>query len=178
MEESWRTSRKLVVVFGTAKPAARRSSVPALRPTIAAASTDSTRCTASKCTRPMKPLPNIAVRVTVIEVPTCLGPPRGRRLLAHHDVVEEVRGFRQALAGREQAVFVFDRDYIIVAEHSQRGDQFTPKLHAVTVAAGAENPCAVAFLCVRLSIEHARAHHITRIQLGIFRVNVKDCVPE
>src|SRR5579864_7493661 len=158
MEASRRTSRKSVVVFGMAKPAASRSAVCAFRPTTAAASTDSTRRIASRCTRPIKPVPKIAVLIAFIRVPS--GPPCGRWLLAHHDVVEKIRCLCEAFSGREQAVFMLDRDNVIVAEHAECGDEFAPKLHPMAVSAGAEDPRAVAFVGIGFRVEHTRAHHV------------------
>src|ERR1700745_1670580 len=97
---------KLFFVWGRTRRGGSRSTACAFRPTTAAASTASTRRTASRCTRPIKPVPQIAVLIAFIRVPS--GPPRGRRLFAHYDVVEKVRRFRQAFTGREQAVFVLN----------------------------------------------------------------------
>src|SRR5271157_5019242 len=106
------------------KPAPRRRAASAFRPAMAATSTDSSRRTASRCTRPMKPVPKIAVLIGFIAfpIPSMLDPPGSGRLLADHDAVEEVGGLGQALFGREQAVFVLDGEHGIIAKHAQRRD--------------------------------------------------------
>src|SRR5579864_4388692 len=174
MEASRRTSRKSVVVFGMAKPAASRSAVCAFRPTTAAASTDSTRRTASRCTRPIKPVPKIAVLIAFIRVPS--GPPHSCRLFAHHDLVEKVCCLRQTFTGREQAVFMLDRYNVVVAEHAECGDELAPKLNSMAIAAGAEDPRAVAFVGVRFGVKDAGAHHVCWVQLGTLCMHVKDRV--
>ena len=103
-----------------------------------------------------------------------LDPPGSGRLLANHDAVEESRGLGQALLGREQAVFVLDREHEIVAKHAQRGDKLVPPLGAVSVAARAEDPAAIALVGVGLGIEHAGARQVDRVKLRIFGVDVED----
>src|SRR5689334_6193558 len=105
------------------------------RPTMAATSTPGTRRTPSRCTRPMNPVPKIAVLIGFIAV-LCGGlcPPSGGRLLANNETVEEGGGFCQALRRREQAVFVFDGEHVVVAEHAQSRDEFRPPLAAVPIA--------------------------------------------
>src|ERR1035438_4086574 len=148
-------------MVGTPKPAPRRCAAAAVLPAMAAASTNSTRRKASRCTRPIKPVPKIAVRIDFIALASSyfpsthvacstplLNPPRSARLLADHDAVEEIRGLSQALFGREQTIFVLDGEHGIVTKHAQRGDKFGPPLGAVTIAAGAEDPAAFALLRV------------------------------
>src|SRR5450755_1110246 len=102
------------------KPVPRRCAAAALRPEIATASTDSTRRTPSRCTRPMKPVPKIAVLIDFIfNVPCGLGPPCGGWLLTNDDAVEEICGFGQALFRREQAVFMLNGEDVVVTKHSQ-----------------------------------------------------------
>src|SRR5436305_1924075 len=88
--------------------------------------------------------------------PLTLDPPGGGRLLADHDAVEERGGFRQSFFGRQDAVLMLDREHVIVAEHAERRDEFAPPLLAVAVAAGAEDPRAMALIGVTLGIQHAR----------------------
>src|SRR5690242_1314749 len=76
----------------------------------------------------------------------CLYPPRSGRLLADDEAVQERRGLRQSFLGREDAVLVFDGEHIIVSEHAEGGDELAPPLLAVTVAAGAEDPGAIALV--------------------------------
>src|ERR1044071_7697073 len=84
-----------------------------------------------------------------------LDPPRGGRLLARNDAVEERGGAGEALLRRKQAVLVLDRENVIVAEHAQRRSELLPPLLAVAVAAGAEDPRPVALVGVALGVEHA-----------------------
>src|ERR1700733_3531914 len=104
------------------KPAPRRRAASMFLPTMATASTHSARRTASRCTRPMKPVPKIAVLTDCIFLVLNLGPPGGRRLLTNDDAVKEVGRLGQTLLRREQAVFVLDGKNVIIAKHAQRGD--------------------------------------------------------
>src|SRR5271169_443009 len=161
------------------KAAPRRRAASAFLPAMAASSTNSTRRAASRCTRPMKPVPIIAILVgLIVSIRKMLYPPGSAGLLADHDAVEESRCLGQALFRREQAVLVFDGEHGIVTEHSQGGDEFGPPLGAVTVTAGAEDPAAVALVSVRFGIEHAGARKIHRVKLRVFRVDVEDGVRE
>src|SRR5215469_11497820 len=108
----------------------------------------------------MNPVPRIAVLIAVINFPASLGPPRRCRLLTYDDLVEKTCCFGQALTGREQAIFVFDRYDVIVAKHPQRGDELAPEFNSVTIATGAEDPRTFAFVGVRLGIQHPRAHYV------------------
>src|SRR3954463_8823646 len=105
-------------------PEATRRADSSLLPNMATASTDSTRRTASRCTRPINPVPKIAVLIVFIQYSYVLAlrPPGSRGLLAHHNTIEEIRRFGEPLSRREQAVLVLDRDYVIIAKHPKRGD--------------------------------------------------------
>src|SRR5580658_897722 len=161
------------------KPAPRLRAASAFLPAIATASTDSTRRTASRCARPMKPVPKIAVLIAFIFffrflMPCALGPPSGRRLLTNNDAVEEVRSLGQSFFRREQTVFMLDREHVIIAKHTQGRNQFSPPLGAVTVAAGTEDPAAVPLLGIWLGIEHAGARQIHGVELRVLGMYVKD----
>src|SRR5580693_244525 len=65
-EGSRRTPSTVVEATPNAPPNA--SAAPALRPAMAAISTCSTRRSASRCTRPMKPVPMMAVRIGLVIV--------------------------------------------------------------------------------------------------------------
>src|SRR6185312_17152019 len=82
-----------------------------------------------------------------------LRPPSRCRLLPNHNSVKERRRFRQSLFGRHQAVFMLDREHIVVPKHSQRGNKFAPPSLAMPIAARAEDPRAVSFVGVALGIK-------------------------
>src|SRR5580658_8023467 len=158
------------------KPAPNRCAASEFLPAMAAASTNSSRRTASRCTRPMKPVPKIAVLIGFIAfvIRSVLDPPSSFRLLTNHDAVEKAGGLGQTLLRREQAVFMFDRQRGIVAEHPQRRDKLAPPLGPVTVAASTENPAAVALMSVRFRIEHASAWKVGWVNLRVLGMDVED----
>jgi hypothetical protein len=57
-------------IVGMEKPAPRRRAASTFLPAIAATSTDSSRRNASRCTRPMKPVPKIAILIGFIVFPS------------------------------------------------------------------------------------------------------------
>ena len=48
---------------------------------------------------------------------------------------------------------MLDGEHVIVAEHAQRGGEFPPPFLAMAVAAGAEDPRAIALVGVALGIQ-------------------------
>src|ERR1039457_1333973 len=112
------------------KPAPSRRAASAFLPAIAAASTDSVRRTASRCTRPMKPVPKIAVLICLIVVSLSLpvpqyasmypnlGPPGSTRTFADHDAIEKNSCLGQSLFWRQQTVLVLDGNDVVVAKHA------------------------------------------------------------
>src|SRR5580658_3394640 len=46
-------------------------------------------------------------------------PPRRRRSLADHDLIQERCRFRLSLVGRHQRILVLDRQHVIVAKHAE-----------------------------------------------------------
>src|SRR5215467_3701382 len=101
-----------------------------------------------------KPVPKIAVLIVFI-VTSCsagLCPPGGRRRLSNDHTVKKLRGLGQPLCRRQQAVLMFNREHVIVSEHSQRGDQFAPPLRSVSIAAGTKDPGAIVFVRVFLDV--------------------------
>src|SRR5690242_15277279 len=105
-----------------------------------------------------------------------LYPPCRGRLLFHDDAVEETCRLGQSLFRRQQAVLVLDGEHVVVAEHAQRGGELLPPLLAVAVAAGAEDPGAVALVGIRLGIEHAGEGQVAVVDLGVLGVHVEDGV--
>ena len=73
---------------------------------------------------------------------------------------------------------MLNRQDVVVAVHPQGGDKFLPPFSAVAVAAGAEDPAAVALVSVGLGVENAGADKVGRIELGILGMDVKDGVAE
>jgi hypothetical protein len=112
------------------------------------------------------------------ELAVLLHPPGCGWLLSDDDFVQELRGFSEAFFGREQAVFMLDGEDAVVAEHPERGDKLFPPLCAMTIAAGAEDPPAIALVGVWLGVEYPGERQIGGIELGVFGVDVKDGVAE
>src|ERR1039458_3397671 len=155
------------------KPAPRRRAASGVLPTTAVASTNSKRRTASRCTRPMKPVPTTAVLIVFLVFPiTTLYPPGSRRLLTDYDTVEKLGRLGQTLLRREQTVFMLDGEYVIVAKHAQGRDKLAPPLRSVTVTASSKDPGAIALLGVQLGIEHAGARQVSRVNLSILGMDV------
>src|SRR5277367_1531141 len=121
----------------------------------------------------MKPVPMIAVRIVFLFA-IVLDPPGSARLLTDHNTVQKVRSLGQAFLWRQQAVFVLDGQYMIVAEHPQRGNKLAPPFSAMAITTGAENPATIALLGVWPGIEHTGARQVRGIKLRIFGVNVED----
>src|ERR1035438_1255134 len=157
-------------------PEPKRPAASPFLPAIATASTNSNRPTASRCTRPMKPVPMIAALIVLIPIRSASDPPRGTRLLANHNAVEKISCLRQSFFRRKQAVFMLDRQNMIVTKHPQRRDKLAPPLRAVTVTAGAKDPAALALFGVPLGIKHPGARQVRRKDLRVFRMNMKDRV--
>src|SRR6185312_11282789 len=73
---------------------------------------------------------------------------------------------------------MLDREDIIVTVHAQRGNELFPPTVGMAVAAGTENPGAVAFIRVLLGIEHARFGQIEIVDLRVLRMYVKNCIAQ
>src|ERR1043165_8088588 len=118
----------------------------------------------------------IAARITVCR--NRLYPPRCGWRFFDNEAVEKTYCLRQTFFGRHKAVLMFDREYIIVTEHAQRGDEFTPPFGIVSIPAGTEDPRAITLIGVLLGIQNAGYGQISAIYLGVFGVHVKDRIPE
>src|SRR5690349_425368 len=118
MEGSRSTSCQSPVAFRTLNPKAAAFALSAEVAASSTTSTFSTRRRASRCTRPMKPVPITAVRIRLTSNP----PGRGG-LFLDHQLAQQRGRLAQAFVGRHQAVFMLDREHIVIAIHAQGGDE-------------------------------------------------------
>ena len=87
---------------------------------------------------------------------------------ADHDFAEIFDGFFEAFFRRHQAVLVFDRKHVIIADQPQRADHFLEI--AIAVPDGAEVPTARQLERIRLCIEYAVDVGVAAVDVRVFGV--------